>query len=221
MTGWRQKWIRDRLILVRNLNRMRCKGSYAESAIILSSIISALAAETWPGERIDRKRFVEAIVQFSSKRYQVNLISIPLLINFFDEGKQKTVVKKLKRKYLNFDDSRVLTGGEIDLEETILLKDCKISSHKIRKYSYPNILYEEVRSGYVHEYKAGSKADSFPMSSAKDQGVSYVNLINEPHRKIHFHIEWWIKVARSIARTLDKKESMLPLKRPTKWWLEG
>jgi hypothetical protein len=114
----------------------------------------------------------------------------------------------------------VLLGDDIDKSENDIVMLCpSLRSKDIRKYSYANLFYEEVRSNYVHEYKAGEKSDSWPMTRARNAKVSYTNEINKP-RRIYFHISWLREVALSAAKSADSL-GVLPLTTPTKWWLEG
>jgi len=39
-------------------------GSYYEATLLLSSTVSGIAADVWPGEGIDRKRFVQLWVRY-------------------------------------------------------------------------------------------------------------------------------------------------------------
>jgi hypothetical protein len=71
--------------------------------------------------------------------------------------------------------------------------------HKVnRRFAYPAVFYEEVRSGYVHEYRIGAKADPWVAAATDDFEISYGNWLNDPDRHIHFPVIWIGKVAESM-----------------------
>ena len=220
MNNWREEWARKKIELSENLFKKQCNGTYPDSVLILSAVINALSAELWPGKRIDRKRFVEMLIKFSPAIPSPTTISIPLLIQNLDTNKYSDEIKYVKEKYLNVCDSLVLSGDDVDVLEEDIIKTCpNLKLSDIRKSSYANIFYEEVRSSYVHEYKAGDKSDSSSMTGTKNAKVSYTNTINE-ERRIHFHIAWLSEVALLAAKSVDSLQT-IPLPTPSKWWLEG
>jgi len=115
----------------------------------------------------------------------------------------------------------------VDKSEGEVLSVCSdLATKDIRKVSYACLLYEEVRSAYAHEYKPGAKADSWPMTMAQGQSVSYVNRllaagIPETGRLIHFHIGWLAKLAVDIATDIDTHRTSLPRPAPASWWIDG
>jgi hypothetical protein len=64
MTFSRCDWVAKKTDVALRLCAGECGGSYAEGVIILSSAISAMAAEAWPGSGIDKMRFVEIIKDY-------------------------------------------------------------------------------------------------------------------------------------------------------------
>lgn len=43
----------------------QCNGSYSDACVLLSSLISGIAAELWPGDGIDRARFIELWIRYA------------------------------------------------------------------------------------------------------------------------------------------------------------
>ncbi len=220
MNDWRKEWVTQKLDIAERLFNGECKGSYPEAILITSASINAMASELWPGKGIDRNRFVELLIKYAPIDPSPTTVSVPLLIQHLIHKGKSSEAEILQKKYINFCDSLVLLGNDIDKSENeihSLLSTLDLKT--IRKYCYANIFYEEVKSGYVHEYAAGEKSDSHPMSGARDAKVSYTNIINSP-RRIHFHISWLREAALSTAGSADSIIS-LPLDKPPKWWIEG
>jgi len=61
--NWLNEWSEQKILLAEKLNSGECGGSYAEAVIILCGVLSGIAADTWPGIRKDRKRFVELLTK--------------------------------------------------------------------------------------------------------------------------------------------------------------
>lgn len=131
-------------------------------------------------------------------------------------------MKQIETAFLNFCDSQVLIGDDVDKTENEILSVCNaISSKDIRECSYANLLYREVRSGYAHEYKPGERAESWPMTQRPEARVSYVNWVNDPDRHIHFHVHWLAELATATAEKIDNVAGTLPRAAPPKWWIDG
>ena len=185
-------WIDQKIEIALALSRGECGGSYAEAILILSAAISALAAEVWQGKDIDRKRFVEIIKDHCDPTLNPLRISIPLLIGHLDETDMLTEAELLQKQFLNFQKTRVITAAETDKSEQEIRQVCpQYNLQGDPKFSYANLLYEEVRSSYVHEYHSGAKADPWPHGSALGKGISYGNWAKDPHRHIHFPQPGW------------------------------
>ena len=190
--------------------------------LILCAAISALAAEVWPGKRIDHKRFVELLKVYAPARLNTTQISVPMLARHLRQSAKNNEYQHIRDAWLNFSKSRVLTGKDVDRDETEVLRLCgTISVKEMRKCSYANLLYCDVRSGYAHEYRPGDRADSCPMTQDPDSAVSYTNLLDDPERLVHFHVDWVAELALEIAQAIDHVATCVPRTAPTKWWIEG
>ena len=219
---WRAKWVGGKQALAARLQSGEAGGGYSEAVLILSAVISALAAEAWPGEdKIDRKRFNEILAKHTPANLNATCISVPLLIGSLRKSGNIADANKAAEALVCYDDTRVLTGSDVDRsEDEIRALLPQLDLLRIRKCSYANLLYEEVRSPYVHGYRPGKRADSHPMTS-RDADVSYTNWMDNPDRSIHFHGDWISLLALPIAQALDASEKNLPFSRPIKWWIEG
>ena len=219
MNTWIIDWITRKQQIALRLANGECDGSYGEAVLILCSALNALAATVWPGKEIDRKRFIELLKNFTSSQSVCTLISVPLLVAYLRNKGEHNEEKQLKDRFLKFSDSLVLTGDVVDKTEKEILSVCDtISQRYIRTFSYANLLYQEIRSGYVHEYGPGNKADTWPMTSKSNVYVSYVNKLGED-RRIHFHIDWLLKISSETAQIVSNL--MLPLEIPKVWWIDG
>jgi hypothetical protein len=202
-------------------------GSYGEAVILISAVLGALAAEVWPGSKIDHKRFVELLVEFGPLSQSPKTISVPLLIQYLSEKSETQKASALTSGLLDFSETRVITGSEVDKSESELLANCRsLDLESLRTHSYANLFYKEVRSSYAHEYRPGKRADSWPMTASKDEAASYINRLTntEPRaveRLIHFHVEWLAELAVGIAKRADELQATLPLPHPAHWWVEA
>lgn len=222
MDKWRSKWAAKKQKLALDLSQGACGGSYGEAVLILCAALSALAAEVWPGTNIDRKRFVHFLKRFAAPELSATSISVPILAASLRRTRKRGALKRLRKAYLNYDHSRVLTGREVDRSEREILSVCpSLKRKEVRECSYANLLYRELRSGYVHEYRPRGKAVSWPMTQDKNAHVSYVNWVHDPDRHIHFHVTWLSALVSATAKAADEISHRLPLHKPNRWWLDG
>ncbi|MGZ5456012.1 MAG: hypothetical protein ACXWLY_17820 [Thermoanaerobaculia bacterium] len=222
-----EDWIERRIAVAERLAKGDCGGSYAEAFLILSALISGIAADLWPGERIDRVRFVELWARYSDPSLGANLVSVPLLIHALDEESSPDFADRLRAEnshyYMprGFPDSIVVTGETVDLFDDDVRRILpELPLGKIREWSYGNVFYVHFRSGYVHEYQAGTHADEIVMSTTRSN-VTYGNFFERPHRRINFEVGWIAAVARSIVERAAAEWGRRPVGRPNEWWLRG
>ena len=222
MSWSRLQWIRGKTAIAERLAAGECGGAYAEAVIILSSAISAIAADAWPGERIDRKRFVELFKDFCNPTLHPVRISVPLLIGYLRGSGKAAEERVIRERFMDFVPSRVLTGDDTDQEESTILSCCPtLAPKEVREFSYANVLYREVRSAFVHQYRSGGKADPWPLTEESEDSISYGNWYGEPDRHIHFPVGWIRLVAESTADAVDQKGSAIPMVHPVVWWIDG
>ena len=218
---WRIDWIRIKSEFAARLAEGCCGGSYGDAALILCSCLSALAADVWPGERIDRKRFVELLTRYTPPRLVATRISLLLLVQHLRDLHMPEAAQIDSAFLQHFPAGEVLIGDQVDKDESDILPACRsISISQIRKSSYADILYREVRSAYMHEGKPGDAAQGWAQTGHPTAGVSYVNTIGQP-RRIHFHIGWISELAQSAAEAVNQMAAPPPLAHPSIWWVDG
>jgi hypothetical protein len=226
-----ERFVERPLAVAASLDRGACGGSYTEACILISGVVSAVASFVWPGERIDRKRFVEAWVRFGAPT--TPKVSIPLLrLSLLADRRPDEAQKLAQMRNQMFGpgyDARVLTGDEVDADESEIQNACPtLDREMLRRHSYAVLFYEQVRSKLVHEYELDGSATAFPMTTRK-AGVSYANRMRLPGvthdkvhhvRRIHFHVDWLVELARTIARNADSALVAGKVERPEPWWLD-
>jgi len=211
--------VNKKISIAKKLNNGEIGGSYFEAILIVSSILSATASILWPGENIDRKRFVELLIRYNQTDDDFSNISLPIL----NESRilTKEQEHKILKEYNTKSFSQIFTGNEIDIPEHIICALCPdIDLKKLREYSYANIFYKYIRSTIVHEYSVSPFASTHPMTQ-RNTFVSYNNNLNHPYRRICFHFNNIINVTESIATEIALIIDNTPLNKPKEWWLDG
>ncbi len=208
--------------VAKSLYRHECGGSYFDALLILSSAISGIASLAWPGEGIDKKRFVELLVCFTKPELKPQNVSVPLLVSSLEKTGNINAARVIIEKFLPNSSAQIVTSEDVDCAEDEILKVCpELQVRDIRKASYANLFYKEVRSGVVHEYQLQNLADSDPMTTRRTY-VSYSNYAYpNNHRKIVFHFEWALESVESVASKIQTMSDDLPFQVPIRWWLEG
>jgi|SRR5438067_937269 len=213
------------------LDQGECNGSCPDACVLLSALLSGIAAELWPGEGFDRRRFVELWVRFADPKLVPSLISVPLLRRSFrDAGRlaDVTALEEARREMFGLGNGcLVLVGDRVDMTEAELLTVLpKADRKEFRVYSYPSLFYKHIRSNLVHEYKLSEDAASH-FATRLQANVSYVNRADPAgmelsRRLIHFHIEWLANIVRSIASNVAPLiENYQTLPQPPNWWVSG
>lgn len=232
---WRTEFaLRKRGLALRLVNK-ECGGSYGDEVMMLCAVITALAAEVWPGKGKDQRRFVEVLKDFALE-LKTTRISIPLLLAYLQSEKGRGVEKlELEREFFDNPQDLNLDGDVVDQsEETLIAKCPTLTPKEIRACSYGNLLYTEIRCGYAHEYRPGKRAVSASMSSVRTAIVSYENYGKNPEDKdyseddtdwrIYFNVDWIGNVAVAVAKAID---TVGEFKRSASdqpvggWWLDG
>jgi hypothetical protein len=222
MSFSRSEWASRKATIAEHLNRGECGGSYAEAIIVLCSAISAMASEVWPGSNIDRKRFVQFVIEFSNQSSVPATISMPLLVGHLRDDGNRVDSEKLNKAFVNFDPSRIVIDRDVDRNEDEVLVLCPgLSRSYLRRFSYANILYERVRSPFVHEYHPGERTTSWPMTEQRDACVSYVNWVYHPDRHIFIHADWLVALTRELGVNAEHEAKSFSRQSPTTWWVEG
>ena len=161
-----------------------------DAEIVLCCALSTLSALMWPGRRIDRKRFIQLLIEFAPASLCVDYISVPLLLRSSVLNDYPGAGNELRSLFPPGDDGTIiLHTDEIDHPESELTKTQNnslglniipnIDAKEIRKYAYASYIYSELRSGLVHNYQLGADLSDFRLTERKDI-PSYFNMIPFP-----------------------------------------
>ena len=160
------------------------------------------------------KKFVEALAALAPEPRYDNAHKHPAVGSITTKRGAGFRAETLKKAFLNFDPTQVLTGDEVDKTEQEIARLCpSLKRKKIREFSYANLLYKEIRCGYAHEYAPGERAESWVLG-VPEAPVCYLNKViysnNETirSRSIHFRVEWIADVAITIASAVDAMEPL-------------
>ena len=219
--SWLTGWTEQKIEIAQKLNKGESGGTYAEATIILCSVLSAMAADIWPGQFKDKNRFVELLIKYSDESLGAKIISVPLLIGALRDSEYKEESKLLSELYMPKCSSQLITGPDVDKDENEIASICpNIPIKLLRMNCYAHILYTEVRSSYVHQYLPGKRSDSWAMASQRRKiEISYVNRLDRADRQIYYNINWLVSVIRSIVgATGDDIESLVNSDFKN-WWL--
>ena len=224
-------FVSRKLKVARALAKGECGGSYADACILLASVVSALAADLWPGKGKDERRFVECWNKYADPALNPGRISVPLLVRALRKRNQiqaaDAIAATKPQAFAPGHETQVLVGDHVDMTETAVLHVYPtLPSAQIRRYSYGPVFYRHVRSALVHEYQLGNRASSVAMA-IDDDGVSYTNrLLSSASssgvvRQIHYPITWLESVVESIGTQVSSSNTSKPMPEPSPWWLHG
>jgi hypothetical protein len=230
MSAW-QNYINRKIEAALMLGNGQCNGDYSDACVLLSALLSGIAAELWPGkDHIDGKRFVELWVRYGDPTLDPVLISVPFVRQHLRKlGRSDDVhaIDEARPQMFGLGhSSRILLGSDVDMNEAALLTITSLKASDIRRYSYPVLFYKHVRSNLAHEYKLSEDAVSHFLTR-REANVSYNNRVDTSEaemtrRLIHFHLEWIAKIVRSIASNVaDLVDAYKTVPRPDPWWING
>jgi hypothetical protein len=221
-------FVEQKIRVAQALNGGECGGSYAEACIIVSAVLSGIASDLWPGEGLDRRRFVELWARYADPGMSPNLVSVPLLIRWLREQGRSSEAQSIEAARPHtfgpgYSD-RVLTEADVDMAETEVASLCSsLTLAEIRRNSYGAVFYGHVRSALVHEYHFRDSAAGWPMTE-RAAWVSYVNRLDPGFgslRQIHYHMEPLAELVRSVAFNVAPVVDKRPLPEPAQWWVFG
>jgi len=205
-----KQFLKGRLDIAKALSSNIPK-TYADVVLIITTVLSACASLRWPGQGIDKKRFIELLVQHSPEDFHTSWVSIPALIN-------QGVIREEETRYKGGNSTRVFCGEEIDLPiNEANVQYPKVPKEQLRKYCYASLIYEWLRCGYAHEYRPYESVTHFP-ASCEEVRVSYIGrLIGENLiRMVSFYPDYLMSIAEyHISILVSEKSSP-----PTTWWIE-
>lgn len=228
MSATHHDWVRERIALAKRLNVGECGGYYGDAMLILSDLLSGLAADLWPGKGKDRRRFVEAWSTLSSPQLNAGAISVPFLLDALEEEGSQDLADKVRATRpgaLAPWDSLVVTGERVDqAKDDLAALDPRLTSKVLRRFSYGSVFYEHVRSGYTHEYHTTESARPYRQIH-EPAPVSYVNVLRQPDlrrtRPIHFDVAWVAELIESVSASVVASNIDRSLPDPRPWWVDG
>jgi hypothetical protein len=218
-----QGWFDNRLVVAERVLAMsdgQQLNTDFDAQILICCALSAVAAKVWPGKGIDRARFTELLVRYCDVQPQPTTISIPALIRKL-AGKQEQA--EVRRYFWQVQPCAVVNAASVDQDESaVRAKVPGLSLRDVRAASYAAILYEDLRSGLVHEYDLQSNLMDWSFSPRQELIYQYRN----SEHSLFMPMDYLPSVARSAAtaafdawekRSAWKQE----LPRPTRWWIDG
>jgi hypothetical protein len=224
--SWLKKWTHEKVELALRLNNGDCGGSYAEAVIILCSVLSGISADVWPGRNRDRKRFVELLVKFTDTSFSCQKVSVPLLVSAVRDNGNIKMANSLKQDLMPPSEMSVVTGDDVDETVDELFKSYHgIDLTLLKRNSHACVLYEEVRSGFVHEYRPGVRSESRYMgSSRQDSSIRYINRVKHDgkvDRLIYFNVSWLASLVDEVVSTLSQSDPIPKFDTYNSWWLDN
>jgi hypothetical protein len=179
----------------------------------LTAVISACAAWRWPGERFDRKRFVETLIRFGPHSLHLDFISIGALLEVGLISESETPWRELGQS------DRIFTGDEIDCA----LPDMRaryphLEVCDLKNASYASLIYRWLRCGYAHNYWAAGNT-SHVAPSRRPAQISYIGRSQSDGQLVRiasFHLDYLIDVTQEQVSTLGDE----PLQQPNEWWID-
>ena len=90
-----RKWFQERLTFADEIVSQHGAKAEPDAEIILCCAISALAATIWPGERIDRKRYIQLLIEFAPLEFSIRKISICHLLSYLQDKAKSNAVNVL------------------------------------------------------------------------------------------------------------------------------
>jgi len=206
-----QKFLQGRIDLVKSLIDSDLSVHYADLVLILCSVLSACAEHRWPGEYIDKKRFIELLVRYSPDKFRTSWVSVPSLIYDGLISESQTPYGKPGNM------TRIYRDDEIDLSlEDASRKYPRVSAKDLRKHCYAYLIYDRLRCGYAHKYCPREGIISVRASHKKAR-ISYIGRLSGAaiKRMGSFHLDYLISLAEYHVFNLPNS----PSECPSSWWI--
>jgi len=175
-------WFNSKLRIAHGLATKSDPPAQIEAQIILCCAVSALSALMWPGLRLDKKRFIQFLVEFAPPGTDLRTVSVPILAERLAASRRGPDAATLRAQFLPRLETKVVAASQIDQTEHViqaLLPRLPLAT--IRNSSYAAIIYTDLRCALVHEYRLSEALSSFGMSLTPHL-PSYAN-ITEPIRR--------------------------------------
>lgn len=205
-----REYLLDRIRLVRELMTGGPRVEYGDLVLILTAVLSACAAQRWPGTGFDRKRFVELLIAHSPPVMHCDYVCVVSLLNAGLISERQTP--------WGADPMRIYRDIDIDMPHaTACVTFAHLSPVDLKKHSYAALIYSWLRCPYAHEYTGGKNTTQVP-PSYQEARMSYMGRMlpgNTMMRIASFHLEYLIALAEHHADTVPNT----PQANPQNWWV--
>lgn len=221
------QFFEQRLELARWIVTDKGKDFEADAEIILCSAIGALASKLWPGTGIDRQRFTELLVNFSSSKVDLRIISTPVLAwQLRSHGDLSSAIDVAKH-FFPGHPKEVLEPTVVDQDESVIITAFNhLDKKTIRQASYASIIYRDLRCGLIHEYDISEPITPVNLfeiyNSPSYLNMSYAN--GQNRRLLHIPFEFLVNVLSSITESLFTYWSIATKwekPHPSNWWVDS
>jgi len=209
--SYHRDWFKKQVEKADKLIEIYEKDGIYDAEIILCCTASALASTIWQRnhkDKIDRKRFVEFLVKFSTITPPVETISACILSEQLEHNKKNVeleiAIKKFFVSEFNYRGKSPFEYGEsgsglyagtlqsiippekIDTSEIEIQRLLpSLSLKEIRNASYASVIYSDLRSGLIHEYEVTGDLSGFGWHDKIDN-LSYMNFKTLPlEQEVH------------------------------------
>lgn len=245
-----REWFSERLASAQLLIDQIGDSATSDAEILLCCATSALAAQRWPGRRIDRARFVQLLVELTSPSYAITSVSTPILASRLRLAGDVDGAIKMREAFFPGADELILRGRGVDRHEADIMEifpDLDITL--IRAQSYASLIYTGLRSHLVHEYRFSGILSSFS-HAGEDTFPNYTNITLDPNpgqisdlaeelqasestikswvsgsiRQLHFPYPYLRDAMGSTAEHAFRAWDGLAkweVARPGNWWVDG
>lgn len=187
------------------------RATFYDEGILLCSVLIACAAQRWPGEDVDRKRFVELLVRHSRDEMMCSWVSLPMLI------RRGVIEETMPALSLPSKDN---VWRDVDVDHpiaTVLESRADLSPIEAKRCSYANLIYDWHAGGYPTISAALSPITCVP-TGRKRSRVSYFK--QDPPSKS----DWFVGLSITYLYELAKHHAAIVVEhaeaRPLKWWLD-
>jgi len=211
-----REFLLDRIRLVRELLESDIEIAHSDIGLILCSVLSACAAERWPGRGIDRARFIELLVRCSPADMHADWICVPALIVNGHVDEAGTPYGPTDSGH----STRIFRDSEIDLDLTACQSTYRnVSVRDCKSCSYAALIYGWLRCGYAHQYSPHTNISHYP-PSRHNARVSYIGRTTRTGgitRMVSFHLDYLIAVTKYHADNVAASHQNAP----SEWWINA
>jgi len=234
--GQQQKWLNNRLKVADSVLDMSADGvieTTPDAEILLCCHLAGVSSKLWIGERIDRFKFIQLLIEYCSIYPHPSKISIPALMLEFKEQPEE---KLIRAAFWNYPAHQCVSANLADKNEyQIRSVFPNLPLSKIRNASYAAIIYKDLRCGLIHSGELDSRLidKRFPIPDEP----YYINrttkfefkdnqLKDDSSPVLYLPYSYLREVTKStIEAVFDAWEKSSSYKQdkahPAQWWIQG